>query len=922
MKIKKILGILVFCMIAGLANIYGVEYKNGIENFPQSYRPYLYALQEKHPNWKFTAMYTGLDWNTVITKESHLSNRLTVSLAPSSWDGAWHYFLSNGSTNRVEQGWVTASSNAVRYTMDPRNFLNEKTIFQFEEMTYNKDIHTLEGVEKILYGTEMSKAVTEIVNGKSVTKYVIKEIEYYQIVSGEDKLKTVCAVNLRKAASTSGEFIKTIAKGTTVTTIELTAATNSSGTWAKVRLSDGTEGYVCRVAANGEAYLVAAGNTTTEYVKYLYDKDGDGIKETPLTYAEGYMLAAEVSGVSPYILALRTKNETACKISSNGQISGKYSAAPGYYNYFSIGAYGTDPMENGVLYAKSKGWTNPVIAMQEGAKFLGKEYILAGQNTPYLEKYNVNTNATNGLYSHQYMTDITCIYREALGMYSTYNELAILDNDFTFIIPVYNNMPDISMDIYQNYQGYFETEQDEITTNNATVIYSLLPTTGAGVQRIEMKTVPAGTTLTKIASGLASSYDKVKYEVDGGVLYGYIFYTSYELTTTEDNTKMEVIASPWVRLRTAPNTSSSQVTILYPGDIVTRIEKNSATNETGIWDKVITADGKIGYVCRIYKDGADIYLKEVKYNKVESVNFEKESYEITGGDSLKLKYTILPDNATYKKVTFKSSDENIAKIDSSGNVTALKAGKITITITTEDQIKTDICEITVKPKITIDKESYTVNIYEEFIPEIKVYGLVDAELELIADDKNILTITEGKVRAEKVGKTKLIVTLKNYENIKVEASVEVININSGTNIPEPEKLEIILPENIKLNNMTITGIAPKTEAKTLIDAIKTNGSIKITDSNGKEISEEYIGTDTKIVISNDLEGKEYVVVIRGDVTGDGKINSADLVRIVKYLKDEATIKIEAGDVTEDQKINSADLLRIVKYLKEDANINF
>lgn len=38
----------------------------GIENFPESYQPYLEELRKKHPNWKFTALYTNLDWNYVI----------------------------------------------------------------------------------------------------------------------------------------------------------------------------------------------------------------------------------------------------------------------------------------------------------------------------------------------------------------------------------------------------------------------------------------------------------------------------------------------------------------------------------------------------------------------------------------------------------------------------------------------------------------------------------------------------------------------------------------------------------------------------------------------------------------------------------------------------------------------------------------
>ena len=38
--------------------------------------------------------------------------------------------------------------------MDPRNFLNEVRIFQFEELSYDANSNSLDGIEKILYGTE------------------------------------------------------------------------------------------------------------------------------------------------------------------------------------------------------------------------------------------------------------------------------------------------------------------------------------------------------------------------------------------------------------------------------------------------------------------------------------------------------------------------------------------------------------------------------------------------------------------------------------------------------------------------------------------------------------------------------------------------------------------------------------------------
>ena len=38
--------------------------------------------------------------------------------------------------------------------MDPRNFLNEVRVFQFEELSFDEKINYMEGIEKILYGTE------------------------------------------------------------------------------------------------------------------------------------------------------------------------------------------------------------------------------------------------------------------------------------------------------------------------------------------------------------------------------------------------------------------------------------------------------------------------------------------------------------------------------------------------------------------------------------------------------------------------------------------------------------------------------------------------------------------------------------------------------------------------------------------------
>ena len=58
---------------------------NGIENFPDSYKPYLEVLKSKHPEWNFTALYTDLDWNYVIENE----NIFGKNLVPKSYTDEW-----------------------------------------------------------------------------------------------------------------------------------------------------------------------------------------------------------------------------------------------------------------------------------------------------------------------------------------------------------------------------------------------------------------------------------------------------------------------------------------------------------------------------------------------------------------------------------------------------------------------------------------------------------------------------------------------------------------------------------------------------------------------------------------------------------------------------------------------------------------
>ena len=161
-------------------------------------------------------------------------------------------------------------------------------------------------------------------------------------------------------------------------------------------------------------------------------------------YSNFFMQAAMDSGVSPYHLASRVLQEqgrgnVADKTNNTPLISGKF----GVYNYYNIGASGkTDEeiIENGRAYAEKKGWYTRALALSGGAQILGKEWINRGQDTLYLQKFNVD-NSDGVIYEHQYMQNLQAPMAESGSVYRAYEECGAINSNFVFKIPVYNNMP-------------------------------------------------------------------------------------------------------------------------------------------------------------------------------------------------------------------------------------------------------------------------------------------------------------------------------------------------------------------------------------------------------------------------------------------------------------------------------------------------
>lgn len=81
--------------------------------------------------------------------------------------------------------------------------------------------------------------------------------------------------------------------------------------------------------------------------------------------------------------------------------------------------------------------------------------------------------------------------------------------------------------------------------------------------------------------------------------------------------------------------------------------------------------------------------------KVTSVNIEQDNIEVGIGNTSQLTAVVSPADAYNKSVTWKSEDENIAKVDENGIVTGVSEGEVKITVTTKDGGFIDTCTVKV-----------------------------------------------------------------------------------------------------------------------------------------------------------------------------------------------------------------------------------
>ena len=181
------------------------------------------------------------------------------------------------------------------------------------------------------------------------------------------------------------------------------------------------------------------------YIEGAYTKEGiNVITENSFlagdSIAQALIDAGRKANLDPYFIASRLIQEQGREgttLSKGYEYEGMI-----VYNPFNIKASGNSKEEilnNGAEYAKQQGWDSLEKALLGGIEFLKEDYINIGQNTLYLQKFDV-VNQDGELYTHQYMQNLLAPESEANNMREIYEESGTVDTELNFIIPLYENM--------------------------------------------------------------------------------------------------------------------------------------------------------------------------------------------------------------------------------------------------------------------------------------------------------------------------------------------------------------------------------------------------------------------------------------------------------------------------------------------------
>jgi len=349
-------------------------------------------------------------------------------------------------------------------------------------------------------------------------------------------------------------------------------------------------------------------------------------------------------------------------------------------------------------------------------------------------------------------------------------------------------------------------------------------------------------------------------------------------------------------------------------------------------ESVVTLDRAADYA------GIEIEIPVIVDVSVEGVSLNLTSLSLKVGDSSQLKATVKPENASVKTVSWESSNDKVATVDSNGKVIAVATGSATITVTTKDGAKTASCSVAVTQYSSSGggggstPAQYTIKASDVSAKAGAVAGLIAIKVDFPSGVSNVkITKVDGlniDPAAELTnGQYKSVPgTYKTSGNVitfsfDANGVTKSVTITTGTAGPEPEAT--IKASDVAAKAGAVAGLVAikvdfptgVTNVKiTNVDGLNIDPPAELTSGQYKSVPGTYKASGNAVAFSFETNGVTKNITINtgsgGEPQPDGTIAAADVSTKAGAVAGLVAVKVVFPTGVTNVKITKVDGLNI------------
>lgn len=401
-------------------------------------------------------------------------------------------------------------------------------------------------------------------------------------------------------------------------------------------------------------------------------------------------------------------------------------------------------------------------------------------------------------------------------------------------------------------------------SSSTTVVWTSSDSSVATVNNGVVTGVKPGEAIITAKIGAEQAICKVVVINNFVPITGIRFSNSNETILVGSTQKLSVIVTP-------SNASNQSLSYTSSNSNIATVDSEGNVKGIAVGEAYITVSAA-GYQ-------AVANIKVINTISLNSISIPK-NLQLKEQSSSTLNVTFNPSNATNKKVTWKSSNPNVATVDSSGNVKAIAPGTATITVISSDGGKVATCnvEVTALSKkltgISLNKTELSMELDTEetltviFNPEYAE----NKNIKWSSSNTKIAKVSNGKITPVKPGKVEIKAVSEdgNYEAV---CQVTILS-------PPIESIKFAqAKQSVALGN-TITLKTISTPTDTAINnPIWTSSDETVATIKDGVLTALKLGT-TVITISNE----------------DGSIKAETTITVVEKVASDLSIKVKGYDL--------------------------